>query len=95
MNPAIYIEMSQSLVPMAALDDSGDHKRFYSDDHLWSAKSGFSPTVRPNGIATGGKASPGAGDNQIAIAAMTCFSQGGPGFCGGQRRPDCAQALNQ
>ncbi len=75
-NAAIYAEMSQDQVAMAALTDSGDATFFKSADKLWSKRSGYAPDVKPNGVATGGTITPGASANTVAVAALTCYLAG-------------------
>lgn len=75
-NAAIYAEMSQDQVAMTALTDSGDNTFFQSADKLWSKRSGYSPDVKPNGVATGGAITPGASVNTVSVAALTCYLAG-------------------
>lgn len=75
-NAKLMYEAGQTYVPMAALSDSGDHTTFTSAGTLWSNKSGKSPTVRPNGLVSGGAVSVGSGDNNVAVAALTCYLAG-------------------
>lgn len=75
-NAAIYCEMSQDQVAMTALSDSGDHTKFNSGDNLWSYRSGYQPDVKPNGVATGGIITPGAANDTVAVAALTCYLAG-------------------
>jgi hypothetical protein len=58
---------------MAALTDSGDHKIFSSSVTKFSLKSGYTPIVRPNGLITGGAATPTVTNNQVAISALTSY----------------------
>jgi len=52
-NSLLYFENGQSLVPMVALADSGDHKAYNSAAEIWSDEAGFSPVVKPDGVLTG------------------------------------------
>ena len=63
---------------MAALSDSGDHKKFTSGDGLWSGASGKEPDVKPDGLATGGEVSTAdSGSNDVVdVAALTCYLAG-------------------
>lgn len=74
----LEFESGQTLVPYAALTDSGDHKSFDSADELWSDKSGYSPVVRPNGVITGGAVTPAVSgtNNLVDVAALTCYLAG-------------------
>lgn len=66
----IIYEAGQSLVPMGALSDAGDHKRFDSEDDLWSARDGFEPVVRPDGVITGGTVTPGGAPDSVSVAKL-------------------------
>jgi hypothetical protein len=72
----IYYEHSQSLVSMVELTDQGDNMTFKSADSLWSKKSGKTPDVKPNGLATGGAVTPGTANNTVDVAALTCYLAG-------------------
>ena len=70
-------EASQTLVPMAALTDTGDYKTFASAVDLWSQRAGYTPEIRPNGVVTGGLVTPTAGQNdRVDVAALTAQLQG-------------------
>jgi len=77
-NAIVYYEAGQEYQAMAALTDSGDRKKFEADADLWSDRSGYSPVVRPNGLATGGLVTPPAsGSNDVVdIAALTAYLGG-------------------
>lgn len=75
-NAAVYAEMSQDQVAMVALSDDGDHQKFNSADELWSYASGYQPDVKPDGLATGGGITPGAANDTVAVAALTCYLAG-------------------
>lgn len=75
-NAIIYKEAAQSAVAMVALTDSGDQTTFESDDELWSNKSGYTASVKPNGVATGGAITPGSASDQVAVAASTVYLAG-------------------
>jgi len=75
-NAKIEYECGQDLVAMVALTDEGDHRDFRSADPLWSAKAGFTPNVKPNGLATGGAVTPGTGTDTVDVAAATCYLAG-------------------
>lgn len=74
-NAILYYEAGQTLVPMVALTDQGDHLDFRSAATLWSDKSGFGANVKPNGIATGGAVTPATlgGDDDVDVSALTCY----------------------
>jgi len=75
-NARIDYECGQDSVAMTALTDQGDHKDFRGPDPLWSGKAGFSPNVKPDGLATGGAVTPGTADDTVDVAALTCYLSG-------------------
>ena len=75
-NAKIEYEASQSLVAMVALTDSGDATQFDSADELWSNKSGFAPSVKPDGVVTGFVISTDAANDKVNIAAGTLYQAG-------------------
>ena len=48
-NAKLQYESGQDIVAFVALTDTGDHKDFRSADALWSNKSGYKSSVKPNG----------------------------------------------
>ncbi|OGC00142.1 hypothetical protein A2V82_16535 [candidate division KSB1 bacterium RBG_16_48_16] len=73
-NAKLQYESGQTLVPMAALTDSGDHKIFTAALSPWSGKNTFAPIVRPDGVVTGGAVVPTSGqNNKVDAAALTCY----------------------
>lgn len=77
-NALVKHEAGQNLVTMVALTDSSDHKIFQSADSLWSNRSGYTPNVKPDGLATGGKVIPAiSGTNDLVdTAALVCYLAG-------------------
>lgn len=77
-NAKLQMEAGQTLFPMAALTDDGDHISFDSGADLFSDKAGSSPVIRPDGLATGGVVIPGVSgtDDKIDVAALTCYLAG-------------------
>lgn len=77
-NALLKYEGGQTATPMTALTDSGDAKTFNSVASLWSKRSGFSPVIRPDGLATGATAIPAASgnDDEIDLSAFTAFAGG-------------------
>ena len=74
MTQRLMIEMSQTLVTMAPLADSGDHSTFVHPSILFL--SGYAnddvsskPVVRPNGLINGALVSPTAVNNEVKITA--------------------------
>lgn len=72
----LQYEAGQNAVPMSALTDSGDATTFTSSASLWSSRTGFEPVVRPNGLITGGAVTPDVVNNQVDVAALTCWLAG-------------------
>jgi hypothetical protein len=52
-DPRLDYEAGQTAVAYTALSDSGDNMTFNSAAELWSNRSGYTPTVHPNGVLTG------------------------------------------
>ncbi len=52
-NAKLEYEASQSVVGMTELTDQGDQTDYKSAATMWSQKSGYTPDVKPNGLATG------------------------------------------
>jgi len=52
-DPRLDYEAGQTAVAYTALSDAGDNKTFNSAAELWSNRSGYTPSVRPNGVLTG------------------------------------------
>ncbi len=75
-NAKLEYEATQSLVAFVALTDSGDQTEFNSADNFWSNRSGFTPDVKPDGVATGFKITPDALADKIDIAAGTLYQSG-------------------
>jgi hypothetical protein len=77
-NAQIEFEAGQVLVNLAALTDSGDHTVYEGASAPWSQASGFTPTIRPNGLATGGAVAPAvSGTNDLVdVSALTCYLAG-------------------
>lgn len=78
-NAKIEIETGQSLSgAYAVMTDSGDNQIYtVSGGTLWSGKSGFTPSVRPNGVVSGRNLiSTHASDDFVSVAAFTAYSKG-------------------
>ena len=75
-NAKLQYEAGQEISAMAAMVDSGDHKTFSTTAALWSGKSGYEPKIYPDGLETGGVVSPGAVNDKVSVAAMTCYLAG-------------------
>jgi len=77
-NAKLQFESGQTLVDYAAMSDSGDHKiHTISGGDVWSGRSGFEASVRPNGIVTGRNLiTTHATDDTINYAGFTAYSEG-------------------
>lgn len=78
-NAKIQIETGQALSgAYAAMTDSGDHQIYtVSGGTLWSGKSGYTPSIRPNGIVSGRNlVSAAASADFVSVAAFTAYSKG-------------------
>lgn len=77
-NARLSYEGGQNFTAMTALTNSGDATLFTSAALLWSAKSGYQPKVRPDGLATGGAVIPAAtlANDQVDTSALTCWLAG-------------------
>ena len=75
-NALIQIESGQTQTTFAAMTDSGDQQVFTAGS-IWSGKSGFTPDIKPNGIATGRNLLTAQTTNDaVNIAAFTAYSKG-------------------
>jgi len=77
-NAKLQMESGQTMYSMEALSDSGDQKTFTSSASIWSKKADYEPTVRPDGVVTGGLVTPDDDDvnNVVDISALTCYLAG-------------------
>lgn len=77
-NALLKYEAGQNLVSMVALTDSGDSTIFNSVDSLWSNRSGYTPDVKPDGLAIGGKVIPAISgtNNMVDGAELNCYLAG-------------------
>lgn len=77
-NAKLEYEAGQTGYPMEALSDDGAHINFTSNATLFSGRSGYSPVVRPDGLATGGVIIPAASEtnDMIDTAALSCYLAG-------------------
>jgi hypothetical protein len=77
-NASLYYEAGQTLVSNVAMTDSGDHKKFTTASAaVWSDRSGFEASVRPDGLITGGVITPDVGtSDSVDVAALTCYLAG-------------------
>ncbi len=72
----VSIETGQTLTTYAEMTDSGDHQ-IYSLGTIWSGKSGFEPSIRPDGMVAGRNVlSPHASTDEVTIAGFTAYVKG-------------------
>lgn len=76
-NAKIEIESGAgTLTDYTAMTDSGD-RTIFTAGTIWSGKSGYKPSLRPNGIVSGRNVlSTHADNNKVTIAAFTAYSKG-------------------
>lgn len=70
-NARLQYEAGQNAVSMSLLTNSGDETTFTSSASLWSARSGYAPVVRPNGVLTGFAVTTHASNDTVTVAAGT------------------------
>ncbi|OQY25964.1 MAG: hypothetical protein B6244_14500 [Candidatus Cloacimonetes bacterium 4572_55] len=76
-NAQIQYESAQTLVPYAAMTDSGDQMVFTVAGPVWSGRSGYGPNVRPDGVVSGiDILSPGSGVNEIDSTGFIAWIEG-------------------
>jgi hypothetical protein len=75
-DPAVYYEAAQTAVAATALTDSGDAKTFKSAVNFWSGRSGYTPTILPNGLIAGCVVTPGVANDSVRVTAGTCNLNG-------------------
>jgi hypothetical protein len=76
-NAKLQYEAGQTSYAMAALTDSGDSTTFEGAAAPWSGRSGYDVVVRPDGLISGGTATPTpATNNSVTIAAGTAYVAG-------------------
>jgi len=75
-NAKIEYEGGFNFFEFQQLTDDGDHMTFNSPSDLWSGRYAYQPKVRPNGLITGGEVKPGDNNDEVAVAALTCFLAG-------------------
>jgi len=75
---ALYYEAGQTLVDFVELTDAGDRMQFDSAARRWSNAPGYTPTIRPNAIVSGGVVTPAAsGSNDVVdVTAINAYLNG-------------------
>jgi len=72
----ISIETGQTLAPYAVMTDGGDHQ-IYNLGTIWSGKTDFTPSVRPNGMVSGRNVlSVSAVNDTVTVAGFTAYAKG-------------------
>lgn len=76
-NAKVQIELGQELNDYELMTDY-DHQYYTASEDVWSGKSGYEPSVRPNGLITGGAVTPAASstNDKVDVAALTCYLAG-------------------
>jgi hypothetical protein len=74
--PIVRYESGQTSQAFGLATDSGDHITFTASFSPISKASGYTPTVAPYGLKTGGAITVGAGNDNVAVAAMTLIAPG-------------------
>lgn len=71
-------EAGQTVTAMSEITDSGDHKKFTTSAEQFSGVQGYTASVKPNGLITGGVVTPAvSGTNDLVdTAALTCYLAG-------------------
>jgi len=76
-NAKLQYEAGQDISELAAMTDSGDHKVFSITGVVpWSGKSGYEPSIRPDGLISGGAITPGTSNDEVSVAALKCYLAG-------------------
>jgi len=77
-NAILHYEAGQTAVALAVLSNSGDHIVYNSADTIISGRSGYAPTVTPQGLVTGCVITPAASgtENLIDVSAGTAYIDG-------------------
>jgi hypothetical protein len=93
-DPKLEYEAGQTATTMTALTDSGDHLKFNSAAELWSNRSGYAASVKPNGVLTGLAAAVAASgtSNYVDTSAGTCNLQGVETSVSASTDNDCPRA---
>lgn len=76
-NGKIQYEQGQTLTAYEVMTDSGDQQIFTATEDVWSGKSGYTPSIRPNGLVSGRNLTTTAATvDEVGIAAFTAYSKG-------------------
>lgn len=74
----LEFEAGQVQYPWEELTDAGDGMTFEASNAPWSVQGDVPTQVKPYGIETGGRATPGEAADHVHIAAMTVAMPGSP-----------------
>ena len=74
--PIVRYESGQTSYAFEAMSDSGDNTTFSASFSPLSRASGYAPTVAPYGLKTGGAITPGSGNDEVDVAALTVVAPG-------------------
>jgi len=71
-------EAGQTATAMSEITDSGDHKTYTTTADQFSGVQGYTPVVRPNGLATGGEVTVAISNtnDMVDTASLTCYLSG-------------------
>lgn len=76
-NGKMMFESGQNFFDFVAMSDSGDGIVFTAAGAVFSGRSGYEPSIRPNGIVTGRNLlSTHATNNTVSVAGFTAYSKG-------------------
>ena len=75
-NGKLDYEAGQTPASYVALTDQGDFKEFKSAVNLWSGRSGYAPSIRPNGLISGCAVTVDSVNNLVNVAAGLAYIAG-------------------
>lgn len=91
-NALLQMEAGQTLVPLSAMTDSGDHITFDSTASYFSEVGGKEAAITPDGILTGGEVTPDTTNNQVNTSAISCNLAGVVTAVGSSAGDACTRA---
>lgn len=74
--PILRYESGQTAYAFEEMTDSGDQTTFSASFSPLSRVSGYEPTICPYGLLTGGAITPGSGNDEVDVAALTVCAPG-------------------
>lgn len=76
-NGKMQYEAGQTLVAYATMTNSGDEQTYTLASTVWSGRSGYTPSIRPNGMVSGlNVLSTHASNDKLTVAAFTAYLAG-------------------